>query len=74
MRKFHFEELKNNPDLAKVLSQEGGGLLHNKLHVMKNDSFGVPKIFQKMLNESKQKGGFYNYFERFARQCQREYR
>ena len=54
--KFHFEELKNNPDLAKVLSQEGGGSLENKLHGMKNDSFGVPEIFRKMLNESKQNG------------------
>ncbi len=53
---FHFEELKNNPDLAKVLSQEGGGVLEKKLDGMQKDSFGVPEIFHKMLDESKQKG------------------
>ncbi|MBP1917660.1 TetR/AcrR family transcriptional regulator [Youngiibacter multivorans] len=54
--KYHFKELKNNPDLAKVLSQEGGGSIENKLNGMKDDSFGVPEIFHRMLDESKKKG------------------
>ena len=54
--KFHFEELKNHPDLAKVLSQEGGGSFENQLPGMQNDSFGVPEIFHKMLDESKKRG------------------
>ena len=54
--KFHFDELKKNPDLAKVLAQEGGGSDENGLKSMKNDSFGVPEIFHKMLDESKGKG------------------
>jgi len=54
--KYHFEELKNNPNLAKVLSQEGGGSIRNQLDGMKDDSLGVPEIFQKILEESKEKG------------------
>lgn len=54
--KYHFKELKNHPELAKVLSQEGGGSLENKLPGMKHDSFGVPEKFHKMLDESKQLG------------------
>ena len=54
--KFHFEELQDNPNLAKVLSQEGGGILENQLQGMKHDSLGVPELFQKMLNDSKRKG------------------
>ena len=54
--KFHFKELVDNPDLAKVLEQESKGPPDNKLQWIKNDSIGVPEIFQKMLDESKQKG------------------
>lgn len=54
--KYHFEELKNNPNLARVLSQEGGGSIESKLNGMKDDSFGVPEIFHRMLDESKKNG------------------
>ena len=54
--KFHFKQLENNPDLAKVLEQEGRGPSTNELQWIKNDSIGVPAIFHKMLDESKQKG------------------
>lgn len=54
--KFHFKQLENNPDLAKVLVQEGSGPPANELQWIKNDSVGVPEIFHKMLDESKQKG------------------
>ena len=53
---FHFTELENNPDLAKVLVQEGRGPPENDLQWIKNDSMGVPEIFHKMLDESKEKG------------------
>jgi TetR/AcrR family fatty acid metabolism transcriptional regulator len=53
---FHFNQLKNNPDLAKVLMQEGKGPPENELQWIKNDSIGVPEIFHQMLDESKQKG------------------
>ena len=53
---FHFKEMKNNPDLAKVLVQEKRGPPENELQWIKNDSIGVPEIFHKMLDESKQKG------------------
>lgn len=53
---FHFKEMKTNPDLAKVLVQEGRGPPENELPWIKNDSIGVPEIFHKMLDESKQKG------------------
>ena len=54
--KFHFKQLKNNPDLAKVLSQESRSPIENEMKWVKNDSIGVPEIFQKMLDESKQEG------------------
>lgn len=54
--KFHFKELEDNPDLAKVLVQESMGSPLNELQWIKNDSIGVPEIFHKMLDESKQKG------------------
>ena len=54
--KFHFEELEKHPDLAKVLVQEGSDLHANKEQWIRNDSIGVPEIFHKMLDESKQKG------------------
>lgn len=54
--KFHFEELADNPDLAKVLTQEGGGPPVKELQWINKDSIGVPEIFHKMLDESKQKG------------------
>jgi len=53
---FHFKQLEENPDLAKVLVQEGTGPPSNKLHWIKKDSIGVPEIFHKMLDESRQKG------------------
>lgn len=53
---FHFKELENNPDLAKVLAQESNRPPENELHWIKNDSIGVQEIFQKMLDESKEKG------------------
>ncbi len=53
---FHFKQLEDNPDLAKVLVQEGRGPPANELQWIKNDSIGVPEIFYKMLDESKQKG------------------
>ncbi|MHB8064404.1 MAG: TetR/AcrR family transcriptional regulator [Ruminiclostridium sp.] len=53
---FHFKELKDNPDLAKVLAQESKGPPVNELPWIKNDSIGIPEIFHKMLNESKQDG------------------
>jgi len=54
--KFHFKELEDNPDLAKVLAQESMGSPVNELQWIKKDSIGVPEIFHKMLDESKQKG------------------
>ena len=54
--KFHFKQLKNNPDLAKVLVQEGRGPPANVSQWIKNDAIGVPEIFHKMLDESKQNG------------------
>lgn len=54
--KFHFDELKSNPDLAKVLVQEGSGSHKNHLSGMKDDSLGVPEIFHRILEESKEKG------------------
>ena len=56
LMKFHFKELKNNPDLAKVLAQESRGTFVNELQWIKNDSIGMPEIFHKMLDESKEKG------------------
>jgi len=53
---FHFKELEDRPDLAKVLAQESKGPPENELQWIKNDSIGVPEIFQKMLDESKGKG------------------
>lgn len=53
---FHFKELKNDPDLAKVLVQENRGPPENELQWIKKDSMGVPEIFHKILDESKQKG------------------
>ena len=54
--KFHFKQLWDDPDLAKVLEQEGMGPHANELQWIKNDSIGIPEIFHKMLDESKQKG------------------
>ncbi|MEL7658378.1 MAG: TetR/AcrR family transcriptional regulator [Bacillota bacterium] len=54
--KYHFEELKNNPNLARVLSQEGRGSNDSTFSGMKDDSFGVPEIFHRMLDESKLNG------------------
>lgn len=53
---FHFKELENSPDLAKVLAQEGRVAPANELQWIKKDSIGIPEIFQKMLDESKQEG------------------
>jgi TetR/AcrR family fatty acid metabolism transcriptional regulator len=53
---FHFRQLKDNPDLAKVLVQESKGPPGNELQWIKNDAIGVPEMFHKMLDESKQKG------------------
>jgi len=53
---FHFSQLEDNPDLAKVLVQENRGPPENELPWVKNDAIGVPEIFHKMLDESKQKG------------------
>jgi len=53
---FHFKEMENNPDLAMVLAQEGSGPPANESQWMNKDSVGIPEIFQKMLNESKEKG------------------
>lgn len=54
--KYHFLELKNNPDLAKVLTQEGTGTTNNPKRGMMDNALGVPEIFQKMLDESKADG------------------
>ncbi len=54
--KFHFKQLEGDPDLAKVLVQEGTVPPSNKLQWIKNDAIGVPEIFHKMLDESRQKG------------------
>ncbi|SDI56621.1 TetR/AcrR family transcriptional regulator [Proteiniclasticum ruminis] len=54
--RYHFKEMENHPDLAKVLSQEGTGSLKNQDSEMKDDSLGVPDIFQKMLEDSKEIG------------------
>jgi TetR/AcrR family transcriptional regulator, fatty acid metabolism regulator protein len=54
--KFHIKQLKDNPDLAKVLSQESKGPHGKEMQGIKDDSIGVPEIFHKMLDESKQKG------------------
>lgn len=53
---FHLKQLENHPDLAKVLVQEGRVAAANESQSIKKDSIGVPEIFQKMLDESKQKG------------------
>ena len=53
---FHFKEMQNNPDLAKVLVQENRGPPENELQWMINDATDVPEMFHKMLDESKQKG------------------
>jgi TetR/AcrR family transcriptional regulator, fatty acid metabolism regulator protein len=53
---FHLQQLEKNPDLAKVLVQEGRVASANESQSIKNDSVGVPEIFQKMLDEAKQKG------------------
>lgn len=53
---FHFRQLNENPDLAKVLVQESKSPPANELQWIKNDAIGVPEIFHKMLDESKQKG------------------
>jgi len=39
-----------------IVSRRAGGSLKTNCKGMKNDSFGVPEIFQKMLNDSKRKG------------------
>ncbi|HEY5584238.1 MAG TPA: TetR/AcrR family transcriptional regulator [Ruminiclostridium sp.] len=54
--KFHFKELEDNPNLAKVLAQESKGPHDDELQWIKNDSIGASKIFHKMLDESKDKG------------------
>jgi TetR/AcrR family fatty acid metabolism transcriptional regulator len=54
--KFHFKELGDNPDLAKVLSQESVDSPADGLPWIKSGSVGVPEIFRKMLDESKLKG------------------
>lgn len=54
--KFHFKELENSPDLAKVLAQEGRFAPANELQWIKKDSVGIPEMFEKMLDESKQDG------------------
>ncbi len=53
---YHFKEMKDNPDLAKVLVQEKGRPPENELEWIKNDSTGVPERFEKMLDEAKQQG------------------
>ena len=52
---FHFKELGDKPDLVKVLSQESTDLPADGLSWIKSGSVGVPEIFRKMLDESKQK-------------------
>jgi TetR/AcrR family fatty acid metabolism transcriptional regulator len=54
--KFHFKQLGDDPNLAKVLGQEGRGPPANELQWIKNYSIDIPEIFHKMLDESKQKG------------------
>lgn len=53
---YHLQQLHDNPDLAKVLVQEGRVAAGSESQSIKNDSVGVPEIFQRMLDESKQKG------------------
>ena len=53
---FHLKELENNPDLAMVLAQEGGGPAGKGSQWMDKDTVGIPEIFHKMLDESKGKG------------------
>lgn len=53
---FHFKQLQQNPDLAKVLAQEGKDIAKNGDQGLKKDSIGVPEIFRKMLDESKERG------------------
>jgi len=53
---FHFKQLEDNPDLAKVLVQESKGPPVNELQWIKNDAIGMPEIFEKILDESKQNG------------------
>jgi len=48
--------MQENPDLAKILVQEGKDPSTNTLQWIKNDSIGVPEIFHKMLDESKHNG------------------
>jgi len=50
---FHFKELEDNPDLAKILIQEGKAPPLNELQGVKNDSIEIPEIFHKL--EEKQR-------------------
>lgn len=42
--------------MAMVLAQEGGGPPANESQWINKDFIGIPEIFHKMLDESKQKG------------------
>ena len=53
---YHLQQLHDNPDLGKVLVQEGRVAAASESQSIKNDSIGVPEIFKRMLDESKQKG------------------
>jgi len=53
---FHLRQLLEQPDLAKVLVQEGRVGSANESQAIKDDSISIPEIFHKMLDESKLKG------------------
>ncbi len=54
--RYHFEELRKNPDLSSVLAQEGKMPVVYGSPWIKDGFVGIPYIFQKMLDESKEIG------------------
>ena len=54
--RFHFKELRDAPDLAKVLARESIESPADGKSWIKNGTVGVPEIFRKILDESKLKG------------------
>lgn len=53
---FHFNQLKNNPDTAKVLIQESIDPALHKLEWIDKTFSGIPGIFKQMLDNAKKNG------------------
>lgn len=54
--RFHINELKNNPDTAKVLIQESVDPSLHKLEWINKTFNGIPNIFKQMLENAKKSG------------------